>query len=459
MLTCRLSRRLALHVVLAGLATVALAVLPLTPARAGHLNFRNNSVGGISINPLGVVGQPSSKARQMLLTELRRQVKKAPAGLDKPVKLRKISLRGLEAACDHALKKNFGKFPDEVKYLGGLTRIEYVFVYPELNDVVIAGPAEPWTIDSQGVVVGASSGAPVLHLEDLIVALRSIKQARQSGITCSIDPTAEGRQRLQAYLNTLKQFNPRVVQGVEKAMGPQKVTITGVPADSHFARVLVAADYRMKRYAMMLEQAPIKTLPSFLHLMKQHNVQLNDMMPRWWLACNYQPLATGADGLAWQIRGPGVKAMTEQELIAKDGAAKGTGKVNPVAQKWADAMTKHYQDLAAKDKVFAQLRNIMDMCVVAALIEKENLLGKASLKLPLMTDSGGDLMHTTWNKPKTVATQCSYIKMGRRYVITASGGVEIEAWDVVARAPEKDKALTKTHNESMPLAGAAFWWN
>jgi len=66
---------------------------------------------------------------------------------------------------------------------------------------------------------------------------------------------------------------------------------------------------------------------------------------------------------------------------------------------------------------------------------------------------------TTWNKPKTVATQCSYIKMGRRYVITASGGVEIEAWDVVARAPEKDKALTKTHNESMPLAGAAFWWN
>jgi hypothetical protein len=37
---------------------------------------------------------------------------------------------------------------------------------------------------------------------------------------------------------------------MKEAFGPQKITITGVPANSHFARVLTAADYRMKRLAM-----------------------------------------------------------------------------------------------------------------------------------------------------------------------------------------------------------------
>ena len=89
-----------------------------------------------------------------------------------------------------------------------------------------------------------SSGRPLLLLEDLIVALRSIEQARAGGIQCSIDPAPEGIARLQKFLAAQKTIGPApeaVFRGMEEALGPQKVRVGGVPADSRFARVLVAA--------------------------------------------------------------------------------------------------------------------------------------------------------------------------------------------------------------------------
>ena len=63
---------------------------------------------------------------------------------------------------------------------------------------ILAGPAEGWKVGPNGAVVGVETGQPILLLDDLLVALRSIENTRSSGITCSIDPTAEGLARLQA---------------------------------------------------------------------------------------------------------------------------------------------------------------------------------------------------------------------------------------------------------------------
>ena len=49
---------------------------------------------------------------------------------------------------------------------------------------------------------------------------------------------------------------------MEEALGPQTISITGVPPTSHFARVIVAADFRMKRLAMDFEPAPVDDMPS-----------------------------------------------------------------------------------------------------------------------------------------------------------------------------------------------------
>ncbi|HEY4309267.1 MAG TPA: DUF1598 domain-containing protein, partial [Pirellulales bacterium] len=280
--------------------------------------FFAGAVGGISINADGVL----ANAQQDNLHKLRDVRVKAlaavPGDLAQPTELRKISLRGLMATIDDYRLKN-RDLPDDVKYLAGLQRLRYVFVYPEQNDIVLAGFGEGWKVGESGEIVGANTGRAVLLLDDLLVALRSAMQAAQGGISCSIDPTAEGLRRYQEamkYQQTIGADPQATLRGIEQELGPQTITLTGVPATSHFARVLVAADYRMKRLAMNFDPPPINGLPSYLHMVKPG--LKGSAMPRWWLATNYEPLLTDADGLAWELRGPGVKAMTEEDFLLEN---------------------------------------------------------------------------------------------------------------------------------------------
>jgi len=431
-------------------------------AWGGNNGFvRNNAVGGISVDPSGALAEPSAEGAATLARLRAASLEEIPADLATPAKLRMISLKGLVAAIQGEMEEGFDQdaeeLPDHIKYLAGLQRVQYVFVYPDRSDIVLAGPAEPWKIDDHGRVVGKETGLPTLRLEDLLIALRSVDAAREVGITCSIDPTAEGRRALQEFLDRQKFFSESVVAGIARVMGDQTISLTGVPASSHFARVMVASDYRMKRIAMKLEPTPLPQLPSFLDLVKSTRGMSGDVMPRWWLACNYEPVGTTDDGLAWEIRGPGVKAMTEDDLFTADGEIKHTGKKNPVAQRWADLMTEHYLDLSKKDPVFCDLRNIMDMCVVAALIRKEHLADKAGLDLALLAASGSDLKTAAWNTPKSVATQVSYLKRGRSWIITASGGVDISSWEVAEKTvvdAEVGQARAAAGN-----TGRAWYWN
>src|SRR5437764_1373400 len=60
------------------------------------------------------------------------------AELARPSKLRKISLNRLEAEIAERAAKGQGPTID-MQYLAGLTRVQYVFYYPETKDIVIAG--------------------------------------------------------------------------------------------------------------------------------------------------------------------------------------------------------------------------------------------------------------------------------------------------------------------------------
>ncbi len=448
----RLSTRAGLRTFTCWLALVALAVQPLY---AGHQFFRNNSVGGVKIDAEGVLTFADPDATLLLKREQTKAIKGAAGGMAGKTEMRKISLKRLEAAIAHAIKHDLGVLPEEITYLAGIQRIEYVFVYPEDHDIVLAGPGESWKVDERGNVVGVTTGRPVIHLDDLLVALRSVEDARTVGISCSIDPTEEGRKNLDALLRNLKVFDAAVPKLIEKAMGPQQITLTGVDPSSHFARVMVAADYRMKRYGMDLEEAPVAGLKSFIDMNGRGG---GNMMPRWWMACNYEGVAKSEDGLAWQLRGQGVKAMTETDFI-ENGKVTGTGKKDDIAQKWADNFTAKYDELSTKDIVFGELRNLFDLCVIAAIIDKEGLLEKASLDLPLITKKDSMLMIDSWNPPKTVNTISKADKKGRTWVITASGGVQIESWQVASEAAVDEQMPAIRTKAAQPEGESTWWWN
>lgn len=440
---------------------VLLTTSLVTVVYAGHAGFRNQSVGGISIDVSGVVGPPSAEGTKLMLAELKKEVKDAADDMAAPVKLRMVSLRGLAEAAEDALKNNFGRLPDDVQFLAGLQRLQYVFVDVEKNDIILAGPGEGWRIDDKANVVGITTGRPVLRLDDLLVALRAVHAARTEGITCSIDPTPEGVVNLRKLLDAQRgrPLQPQLIEGAMKeAFGAQQVSVTGVPPTSHFARVLVAADYRMKRIAMHLDESPVKKLPSYLELLKNGGARsATNVNPRWWLACNYEPLAATEDGLAWEIRGPGVKAMTEDEFTTPEGEQVGTGRVSKQAQQWADLMTNEYDALSSEDVVFGDLRNLMDMCLVAALIEKNNLWETAQLQVPLLTDPNSDLKIQVWNAAKTIPPQVSFLRARNAWIVTASGGVSIESWQAASKV-EPTATLAAVRTQATQRTRSGIWW-
>ena len=67
--------------------------------------------------------------------------------------LRKVSLTRLERVMAKRLAESQG-IDDVMRNLAGLTRVEYVFCYPETGDIVLAGPAEAWGRGALGTDAG-----------------------------------------------------------------------------------------------------------------------------------------------------------------------------------------------------------------------------------------------------------------------------------------------------------------
>jgi hypothetical protein len=419
-------------------------------------------VGGVAINAAGLLDNAANDA-QGKLNQIRAEVgQKIPAGLKKDVPLRSISLKRLCEAIRDAAQA--GKpVSEEIAFLGGLQHIRYLFVYPDDKDIVLVGPAEGWKIDARGSAIGITSGQTVMLLDDLVVALRAGAQtgpeSAAAGITCSIDPTPEGLQQLRTTVARMHTIGDpqQTSAAIEQALGRQQISVGGVPQTSHFARVLVAADYRMKRLAMKFDPAPIAGLPSFLDMLSGSGRGMSNMMQRWWLEPKFESLLKSPDGLAWEFKSAGVKCMTEDDFLGATGDRKQQGHANPLAQKWADNMTRHYSELALAEPVFGELRNCMELAIVGTLITRDNLADRAGCDLVPLT---GDalLKAAELPRPTQVDSRVSMLKKGTNWVISASGGVMIRPVEFVENA-RKDDAPSAARTKTAAGKSAAWFWN
>ena len=159
---------------------------------------------GVSVDAAGILtvqAFPDIDGRLMAARKLAVR-QNLNADVQKQSPLRKISLRRLEQTLKSKIE-NGEKINDELKYLAGLQRAEYIFLMPDKKDIVIAGPAEAWVEDPSGRVVGVSTGLPTLLLDDLLVAMRTFpdQRAANTWVACSINPTADGIRNLRSFKN------------------------------------------------------------------------------------------------------------------------------------------------------------------------------------------------------------------------------------------------------------------
>jgi hypothetical protein len=419
----------------------------------------NGAVGGVAIDAKGTI-ELAEQRDVVALRDARRTALSGLAGdITKSSKLRKVSLRRLDAHLAEQARRQ-QPLPSDLLYLAGLQRVEYVFAYPESNDVVLAGPAEGWAVDDAGNVVGENSGAAVLQLVDLIAALRTTDKILAGElISCSIEPTPAGLRRYAQVMRGARVSpSAQLLRQMEQAVGPQTITLTGVSPESHLAQVLVAADWQMKRLGMGLAPSPVNGLASYLDLLKEApGRNPRTVLPRWWIAYGEEPVERDSEGLGWRISRPGVRVLTAAGRIGPAGRIDTQVESDPLAKQWADSMTAHYDQLAIAAPVFGQLRGCMDLALVAAILASSDLLAHVRLELPMLLDDKR-LQLAAYRVPKSVESQASAVEKGQTWVVSVSGGVELDVPRVV-NAAEVQAEVREARMHAAPNDGKSWWWD
>jgi hypothetical protein len=392
------------------------------------------------------------------------------ADLLAPSRLRKVSLTRLETAIRRNLDR--GEKPDEtMRCLAGLQRLRYVFFYPQSKDIVIAGPAEGFVADLSGRVRGMTTGRPVLELEDLAVALRAFPPGlhRRPFIGCTIDPTPEAMKRLQEFQRTTPRAVPeaqrqavgvQIAEGMQASLGMAPIRVFGVSPDTHFAQVLIEADYRMKLIGIGLEQPPVR-IPSYFSLLGPGNVR-QGALQRWWFVPNYDCLKITDDRLGIELVGQGVQLLTEAKLIGPDGQLSSGAPGNKASETFALSFTRRYAELAEKSPVYAQMRNLIDLLVASAFIQEEDYAARAGWSMPVY---GSDASLPVRNEKVAKQAACAVNAgwKGSRFIALAGGGVSIRPGEALSPQrlhKDEDRKLSQLRSRlSEDVPKDRWWWD
>ncbi len=425
--------------------------------------------GGIEIDINGVLQSRTLLDQSGQLT--RQRLNAAKSDLNKDVQkqspLRKISLNRLEAEIKK-LQEAGKPIPDEMRYMAGLNRVTNVFYYPETKDIVLAGPAEGFFVNGNNRVVGMDSGEATLQLQDMVVALRAFgPDSRPTGmISCSIDPTQQGLQQMKvAMAEVQRNFRPgdeqRVVQMYKQALGLQDVTVRGVSPKTHFARVLVDADYHMKLIGIGLEKPPVR-ITSFIEKAKPNTVGKNSLQ-RWYFEPEYSYVKVSSDETAMQLDGGAVKLVGEDERVSAQGQRSRTGGMNRASQNFCRSFTKMYDSLSEKNPLYGELRNLIDMSVAAAFIQEMDMYSDAGWNMEFF-GSEESFPVEKFTAPKHVEPAVNAVWKGNFFMTPIGGGVQFRPTVAISaeymKVDEKGAVMeSKKASEKNDLADGQWWWD
>ncbi|HVJ79529.1 MAG TPA: DUF1598 domain-containing protein, partial [Planctomycetia bacterium] len=333
--------------------------------------------GGVFVDGDGVL-RTMTAAKGKAAAKLAR-IKRAPGEEE----IGYVSLPKLAAAIK-AKQEAGEKIPLEMANLGGIVQLQYVFVYPEEKDLVIAGPAEELDGSDPNRAVGRSTGRPALRFDDIAVALRTVGPGRRNQpFGCSIDMPPDGISNIQAESQRIGAVtgtnNEQIAARFRKAMGLQNVRLFGVDADTNAAFICLEADFLMKRLALGTLKPPHPQIKSHMSLMKPGESMYN----RWWFIPNHEPTQAADDGLAFEFQSKGMKVKCSSSPTQDDADASAS------AKKFASNLSEHYAAAADKVPAFADLWNVTDAVIFAALVRKEDLHRKAGWDLGWVLDPAG----------------------------------------------------------------------
>ncbi len=428
-------------------------------------------LNGVAVSPNGLLSSLKKEEHTGRLKALGVVARKADlnAEVAQQSDLRFVSLTQLEREASKRLAEG-RPIVETMKNLAGITQLKYVVVDPKSRDVLIGGPSEAWKYDSNGNPIGVKSGRPTLQLDDLVTVLRTFSNDGPQNFGCSFNPRQEGLQQLQAFVEKSNNRGPLdsgAVKGwvnqLQSKLGPQDIELWGVPRDSRVARVVTEADYRLKMIGIgKLEGGPhVPSIFELLTVEEQKSSKLDAL--RWWLTMKYDAILHSPDHNVFEIQGPSVQCLSENQYLTEKGERVGTGQADATNRTFAMNFTNHYAELAQRDIAFADLQNVFDLALVAALLKNEGIANRIGWEAGSFA-SHGMYEPAVYAAPREVESVANHrVYRGKDIVVQVAGGVRGDLMSVV-RNREVMKSSTTLKDMTAHAAPSnqpqgRWWWD
>jgi hypothetical protein len=272
---------------------------------------------------------------------------------------------------------------DEERYLAGLTRVRYLYVDLDHHDLILEGPAEDrWEAQPDGSVLGAATGQPLLQLDDLAVAWRNAVEGSPPP-SVSLEPRRESIQRIGHVVRGAGQLRSAAARDdfakrLADSWGEQDAVTGGVPQHTRFNKVMVDADWEMKRISLGQLQSGVEDFPNYVDLefadLKRRvaaegaGARKPPGGSRFWFFPAYAEFARSENSDAVAIPDDPVQLLTESHFRNLAQGKQVVAEPSPAAKEFVEAFTTHYAAIAAANPLYAELSNLFDWVAVVRLI-------------------------------------------------------------------------------------------
>ena len=263
--------------------------------------------------------------------------------------------------------------PRSLLELDGLRVIDGYIVDPEDGDVVLVGRRD--------------SALPPLLTEDFVVALRNAwmryverrgNRMLYSSPGCSIDPDPLVMLELDGIASRVIGGDREQEKEWERVCKkPQQVRVLGMPFDTHFAKVLVQADYDMKSQVDGSDPLGIpglQSLPAMTLAQIRRDIEADrpisvpsSSMNRFWFYPGDNVWEEG-DGVVL-IRESPVTLLSNQTLVNARNQMVDSVERDLLAEEFAANFTRHFDDLADQRQIYRQLEGLFRFVALAKILE------------------------------------------------------------------------------------------
>jgi hypothetical protein len=283
-----------------------------------------------------------------------------------------------------------GNCVEDLLQLCGIRRLVGYVIDSANRDIVLIGKID--------------STSPPLRLEDFVIALRSAWwiYAPLRGNTyyysppyCDIRPSGKILSELKEVSRNISKCSSRdsvrqyFDQWHEICHQLQKVTVGGIPPQTRFGRIMVEADYYMKKLVDGSDTLSVEGLKSLVDMAME--VAQRDITRGGRISLQMNPLNRFEfypgeksfyqdEGIVC-IKKCQVALLTEKQFLSKTGEITGAGQPDPLAESFARNFTTKYDQVANQKPIYAQLKGLFRFVALANAMKSRDVVSLAGISL------------------------------------------------------------------------------